>query len=69
MDSRLVIWLRILLLLGFDLAPDDILAYVIFLGKVKELTNLGGSLGTKTLGQNIIGETWKLIVSLLNDDE
>jgi len=55
--------------LGFDLASDDVLAYVIFFGKIEELTNLGRSLGTKTLGQNIIGETWKLFVSLLNDDE
>ena len=64
-----MIWFGIFLLLGFDLAPDDILAYVILLGKVEELPDLGCALGTKALGQNIVGEARKLVVSLLNDNK
>jgi hypothetical protein len=69
MDSRLVVWFGILFLLGCDLAPDDILAYVIFLGEVEELANFGCTLRTKSLGQNVIGEARELVVSLLNDDK
>jgi hypothetical protein len=69
MDSRLVVWFGILLLLRFDLTPDDILAYVILLGKVEKLANLGCTLGPKALGQNIIGEARKLFVSFLNNDK
>jgi len=64
-----MIWLGILLLLGCDLAPDDILAHVVLLGEVEKFADLGRTLGTKTLGQDGIGETRKLIITLLDDDE
>jgi hypothetical protein len=64
-----VIWFSTLLLLGCDLAPNDILAYVVLLGEVEELANLGCTLRTKALGQDIVGEARKLVVSLLNNDK
>lgn len=64
-----MIWLSILLLLGCDLAPDDILAYVVLLGEVEKLANLGRTLGTETLGQDGICEIRKLIIALLDDDK
>ena len=68
-DSRLMIRLGILLLLGCDLAPDNVLAHVVLLGKVEKLADFGRTLGTKTLGQDCISETRKLIITLLDDDE
>ena len=64
-----MIWLGILLLLGCDLAPDDILAHVVLLGEVEKLADLGCTLGTETLGQDGVCETRKLIIALLDDDK
>jgi len=68
-NSRLVIWLGVLLLLGRDLAPDYILAHVVLLREVKELANLGCTLGAETFGQDGIGEARKLLVAFLDDDK
>lgn len=64
-----MIGLRILLLLGFDLAPNDVLAYIILLREVEELADFSGTLRTETLGQYGVSEAGKLFVTLLDDDK
>ena len=64
-----MIGLRILLLLGFDLAPNDVLAYIILLREVEELADFSGTLGTETLRQYGVGEAGKFFVTLLDDDK
>ena len=47
----------------------DILAYIIILGKVEELPNLGRSLGAPHPGLLSVSQTWKVILTLLDDDQ
>lgn len=55
-------------LLG-NLSSDDKLGNVILLGQVEELADLGGTLRTKSLGENDIGKTGKLIGTLLDNGD
>lgn len=43
--------------------------YIIFLGEAEELADLRGTLGTETLGVDGIGDTWDVVLSLLDDGE
>ena len=52
-----------------DFTADNKLPDVLFLGKVKELADLVGSLGAESAGLHLIGETSNLLLSLLNKDE
>lgn len=51
-DGRLGVGLGTLLLLGDDLAADDVLAHIVFFGEVEELADLGRTLGTEA-GQHV----------------
>jgi hypothetical protein len=43
--------------------------YIVFLGEAKELADLGGALGTETLGVDDISEARDIVVALLDDGE
>ena len=43
--------------------------YIIFLGEREELPNLGGTLGTQSLGVDDIGDTRDVLVALLDNAE
>jgi hypothetical protein len=47
----------------------DILAYIIILGKVEELPDLGCSLGPPHPGLLSVSQTWKVILTLLDNDQ
>jgi hypothetical protein len=57
------------LLLAGDLAANDELANVIVLGQVEEATDLGSTLGTKTRGEDGVGQSWDLGLSDLDNDD
>jgi len=57
------------LLLGDNFATNDELANIILLGETKEAADLGGTLGTKALGLNSVGETRDILLALLDDGE
>lgn len=52
-----------------DSAADDELADVVLLVKTEETADLGGTLGTKTLGLDGIGKTRELALTLLDDSK
>jgi hypothetical protein len=58
----------LLALLG-DGAADDELADVVLLVETEEATDLGGTLGAETLGDNGVGETGELTLALLDDGQ
>jgi hypothetical protein len=57
------------LTLLLNTTTDDVLADIIILGQVEERSDLGGSLGSETAGADSVGETFDLVVSLLDDDK
>jgi len=59
----------ILLALLGDGAADDELADVVLLVETEEATDLGGTLGAETLGDNGVGETGELTLALLDDGQ
>jgi len=56
-------------LLGDDLTTDNELANVIRLVEVEEATDLGSPLGTKSLGEDFVGKTGDVGLSLLDNDK
>lgn len=50
-----------------DGTTDDELADIILLVETEEAADLGGTLGTKSLGDNGVGETGELTLTLLDD--
>jgi len=62
------VWLRALLL-GLDLAADNELANIIILAETEEAAELGGTLGTKTLGQHGVSQAGDVGITLLDDGE
>lgn len=58
----------LLALLG-DGTTDNELADVVLLVETEEFTDLGGTLGTKALGVDNVGQTRDLIFTLLDDAE
>lgn len=59
----------ILLALLGDGTADDELADVVLLVETEEATDLGGTLGAETLGDNGVGETGELTLALLDDGQ
>lgn len=55
--------------LGGDLAANNVLADVVLLGEVEEAADLGSTLGCKTLGEDGVGKTGDLVLTLLDDNE
>ena len=68
-SSRLGVGLGVLLHRGLDLPPDDILSHIVLLDQVEELSELGRTLGTESLGEDIVGQSGDLTIALLDDDE
>lgn len=58
----------LLALLG-DGAADDELADVVLLVEVEESADLGGTLGTESLGHDNVGQAGQLVLTLLDDAE
>lgn len=48
---------------------EDGQTYIIILGEAKELADLGGALGAETLGVDGVGDTWDVLLALLDDGE
>jgi len=67
--GSLGVWLGIRFLRALDLTPDDELADIVLLLQVEEFPDLGSPLGTEALGENILGETRKWSLALLDDHE
>jgi len=59
--------LTALLLVG-ALTSNNVLASVILVGKVEQLANLAGTLGTNTARDNLVSETRDLLFTLLHDN-
>ena len=59
----------VLLALAGDSTADDELADVILVVETEETTDLGGTLGTQTLGDDGVGQTGQLALTLLDDAE
>lgn len=59
----------VFLALAGDGAADDELADVILLVETEETADLGGTLGTETLGDNGVGQTGQLLLTLLDNAE
>ena len=68
-NSRLGIGLGVLLLRALDLPSDDILSHIVILAQVEELSDLCRTLGTESLGEDIVGQSGDVIIALLDDDE
>lgn len=68
-NLRLGVGLGLGVLLGLDLTANDVLADIVLLGQVEESANLGGTLGTKTLGEDDIGQSGDVLLALLDDNE
>lgn len=62
------VWL-LALTLWLNLAANDELANIIILGEAEELADLGGALWTKTLWVDSVGDTWDVLLALLDDGE
>ena len=54
---------------ALDFTANDVFPDIVFLGEVEESANLGGSLGTEALGQNDVGQSGDLLLTLLDDNE
>lgn len=67
--SRLGVGLRTLLLLANNFPTNYVFPYVIFLGEVEEASDFRSPLGTKTFGQNHIGQSRDLVLALLDDHD
>jgi hypothetical protein len=48
---------------------EDGQTYIIILGEAKELAYLGGALWAETLWVNSVGDTWNILLALLDDGE
>lgn len=57
----------VLLALTGDSAADDELADIVLLVETEEAADLGGTLGTESLGDNGVGETGEVVLTLLDD--
>jgi hypothetical protein len=58
---------RLALTLRLDLSSDNVLADIVILGEAEELADLGGALGSETLGVDDVGETGDLALTLLDN--
>lgn len=60
----LLIWV-----LWLNLTADNVLANIILLAQVEELSDLGGSLWSQSLWERDVGQARNIVVSLLDDDQ
>lgn len=68
-NSRLGVRLGVLFLRALDLPSDNILSHIVLLAQVEELSDLGRTLGTESLGEDVVGQIGDLTLTLLDDDE
>jgi hypothetical protein len=68
-NVRLGVGLSILLLLTLHFSPNNVFPNIVLLAEVEESPDLGRPLGTKSFRKDIIGESWNIIVALLDDDQ
>lgn len=68
-NSRLGGGLGVLLLRALDLPSDDVLSHIVLLAQVEELSDLGRTLGTESLGEDVVCQSGDLALALLDDDE
>ena len=68
-NSRLGVRLGIFLLRARYLPSDDILSYIVLLAQVEELPDLGCTLRTKALREDVVGQSWDVTITLLDDDK
>ena len=68
-NLRFGVGLGVLLLCAFDLSSDNILSHIVLLAQVEEPSDLGGTLGAETLGEDVVGQSRDLAFTLLDDDE
>lgn len=70
-DQTLDLWCLgvdlLALTLWLNLTTDNEFTDIILLGEPKELSNLGGTLGTQSLWVDNVGDTWNVALSLLNN--
>ena len=59
----------VLALLGGKDTSDDILADIVILGKVEQLADVAGTLGTKTTGDSVVGESLDGVGTDLGNNE
>jgi len=62
------VWL-LALTLWLNLATDNELADIVILGETEESTDLGGTLGSKTLWVYGVGNSWNILFTLLHNAE
>ena len=60
---------RLAFILAGNLTSDDELPDVVLLAQVEEPPDLGSPLGSKTLGEDGVGQTGDLLLTLLDDDD
>lgn len=68
-SSRFGVGLGGLLFRALDLSSDNILSHIVLLAQVEELSDLGCTLGTKSLWKDVVGQTGDLTLALLDNDE
>jgi len=61
--------LSVLLLGRLDFPSDDVFPDIVLLGEIEESPDFSRSLGTESLGKDIVGQTFNLAFSLLYDDQ
>ena len=54
---------------GGELTTDDILADVVLLGQIEHFSDFGGSLGSETLGDLNISQSWDVLLTLLDNNQ
>jgi len=68
LNLRLLGMLLATLLLVGTLASNDVLAYIIIVAEVEQLADLACTLGTNTAGDNLVGKTRDLLLTLLDNN-
>lgn len=66
-SSRLGVGLGVLLLRALDLPSNNILCYIVLLAQVEESPDLGRTLGSESLGEDAVGQSRDLGLTLLDD--
>jgi hypothetical protein len=68
-DLRFSVWFGALLLLAGYLSANDEFSNVVFLLEVEELSDLGGSLGSKAFRKDIVRKTGDFLFTLFDNDK
>lgn len=66
---RLGVRLSVLLLCALNLPTNNVFPDIVFLRQVEEPPDLGCSLGTETLGEDVVGQSRNIVLALLDNDD